>query len=62
MKIDQLTKQGYIEKAKNIDKIGFESLPVITVKKGKSIKIAQGSRELDGKNREKKLKCPTGRN
>ena len=35
---EKLTKQGHIEKAKNINENGFVSPAVITVKKGKSIK------------------------
>ena len=44
--INKLMRQGYIEKANNIDENGFVSPAVITVKKDKSVKIALDSRKL----------------
>ena len=45
--IEKLIKQGYIERANNIDKNCFVSQAVITVKKDKSVKIALVSRNLN---------------
>ena len=45
--IEKLKKQRNIENAKNIDANCFVSSAVITIKKAKSVKIAQDSRKLN---------------
>ena len=45
--INKLMKQGHIEKANKIDDVCFVSPAVITVKKDKSVKIAQDSQKLN---------------
>ena len=56
--IENLIKQGHIEKANNIDENCFVSPAVITVKKDKSVKIALDSRKLNEITVKRKAQMP----
>ena len=56
--INELTKQGHIENASNIDENCFVSPAVITVKKDNSVKIALDSRKLNKITIKRKAQMP----
>ena len=56
--INELIKQGHVEKANNIDENCFVSPAVITVKKDKSVKLALDSRKLNEITIKRKAQMP----